>query len=118
METINNNQMSEFTTHHKQFTNNTGSVYTTDQVHPDLYIVYSYGEHFPMYVYDDASSTWFGNSDKFSPTTAKHQTLARPNVDVGFIHMMPKHELKYLIDFGGYAGYCADRCMGQDVIAH
>jgi len=116
METINNNQMSEFTTHHRQFKNNNGTVYTTDQVHPDLYIVYSYGEHWPMYVYDGVSNAWFGNSTKYDqPTTNKHTTLAKP--DVGFIHMLPLDEMQHLIDFGGYAGYCAKRCMGNDVIA-
>ena len=108
METINNNQMSEFTTHHKQFTNNTGSVYTTDQVHPDLYIVYSYGEHFPMYVYDDSVGMWFDNEDRYSPTTAKHQTLARPDTDD--MTTLPTTALLDLIAVGGYRAYCAERC--------
>ena len=111
METINNNQMSEFTTHHKQFTNNTGSVYTTDQVHPDLYIVYSYGEHFPMYVYDDSVGMWFDNEDRYSPTTAKHQTLARPDTDD--MTALPTTALLDLIAVGGYRAYCAERCVNM-----
>jgi hypothetical protein len=115
MKKISNNQMSEYVTKMEQFKTNNGSVYTTDQVHPDLYIVYSYGVHWPMYIYDNASNAWFGNSTKYNkPTTNKHTTLAKP--DVGFIHMMPKQELDYIIEFGGYAGYCAKRCMGQDVV--
>jgi hypothetical protein len=42
----------------------------------DIYVVYSYGEHFPMYIY--AEDTWFENEDKFSPSTSKHQTQCRP----------------------------------------
>jgi hypothetical protein len=41
-----------------------------------IYVVYSYGEHFPMYIY--AENTWFENEDKYSPTTSKHQSQCRP----------------------------------------
>ncbi len=40
------------------------------------YVVYSYGEHFPMYVWSD--DQWFENEDKYSRTTALHMTQARP----------------------------------------
>ena len=40
--------------------------------------VYSYGKHFPMYVYDYRMCEWYGNSDKYSPTTSKHQSTCRP----------------------------------------
>tara|TARA_R100001443_G_scaffold52437_4_gene64107 strand:- start:420 stop:713 length:294 start_codon:yes stop_codon:yes gene_type:complete len=42
-----------------------------------LYIVYSYGYHFPMYV--KYKNTWFENSDKYSVTTSKQQSQSRPN---------------------------------------
>ena len=45
---------------------------------PPLYIVYSYGEHFPMWVYDYGSGNWYGNQDKYSRTTSKHQSITRP----------------------------------------
>jgi hypothetical protein len=41
-----------------------------------IYVVYSYGEHFPMYIY--AENTWFENEDKVSRTTSKHQSQCRP----------------------------------------
>lgn len=54
----------------------------------DVYVVYSYGKHFPMYVFcwedfDEGISTprvgiWYGNTDKYSRSTTKHQTQARP----------------------------------------
>lgn len=42
------------------------------------YAVFSYGAHFPMYVYDYEHHVWVGNSDKYSVTTSKHQSLANP----------------------------------------
>ena len=42
-----------------------------------LYIVYSYGYHFPMYV--KYKNTWYENSDKYSISTSKQQSQARPN---------------------------------------
>jgi len=109
MDTINNNQMSEYTTRLEQFKTNNGTVYTTDQVHPDLYIVYSYGEHWPMYVYDDATATWIGNGEKYDqPTTNRHASLSKPNVED--IKYLNRDELDRLITLGGYSQYCADRC--------
>jgi hypothetical protein len=43
-----------------------------------LYVVYSYGLHFPMYVYDYAADKWYENTDKYSSTTSKQQGQARP----------------------------------------
>ncbi len=41
-----------------------------------VYVVYSYGEHFPLFVYTDAQ--WYENSDGYSPSTARHKSYARP----------------------------------------
>ena len=44
------------------------------------YVVYSYGYHFPIYVFKRGK--WYGNSDKYSVSTSKHQSQLRPhNVD-------------------------------------
>ena len=43
------------------------------------YVVYSYGYHFPMYIYDGA---WYENSDKYSISTSKQQTQLRPCTDM------------------------------------
>lgn len=40
------------------------------------YVVYSYGKHFPIYVFKRGK--WYGNSDKYSVSTSKHQTQLRP----------------------------------------
>jgi hypothetical protein len=109
---INNNQMSEYTTEQLSFTNNNETVFTEGTINvwegQEVYVVYSYGKHFPMYLYDYQSELWFGNEDKYSPTTSKHQTLARPQFDE--IHMLPTDTLKDIIHSGGYRAYCADKC--------
>lgn len=56
--------------------NNTFGVYENGSMH---YVVYSYGKHFPMYVYDDLINQWFGNYDKYSQTTSKHMSQCRPS---------------------------------------
>lgn len=45
----------------------------------NLYVVYSYGYHFPMYVYDTQVNKWFANSDRYSVSTSKQQSQARPS---------------------------------------
>lgn len=52
--------------------------YTPTGAEPMRYVVYSYGTHFPMYIYDKTTGQWYGNSDKYSPTTTRHQSAACP----------------------------------------
>lgn len=44
----------------------------------DLYVVYSYGNHFPIYIHSALSGGWYANSDRYSSSTSRHQSLARP----------------------------------------
>tara|TARA_Y100001951_G_C11288607_1_gene270538 strand:- start:2009 stop:2311 length:303 start_codon:yes stop_codon:yes gene_type:complete len=55
--------------------------YTDKNSNCVLYVVYSYGEHFPMYVYDFKSNQWLENGNKYSVSTSKQQTQARPTTD-------------------------------------
>ncbi len=48
-------------------------------VNEDIYAVYSYGKHFPLFVYDKDLDTFYSNSDKYSPSTSKQQTQLHPN---------------------------------------
>ena len=45
---------------------------------PVRYVVYSYGSHFPMYVWDTATQRWYGNKDKYSRSTSRHQSACQP----------------------------------------
>jgi len=107
MDTITLGDMRDYTTERTQFKNSTESVFTKKR--QDLYVVYSYGEHFPIYVYDHGVELWFGNADKYSPTTSKHQTMARPDTEE--IHMLSTEELSALVRLGSYGEFCSERCV-------
>ena len=40
-----------------------------------LYIVYSYGYHFPIVMYDYTCERWYMNMDKFGNTTGRHLSI-------------------------------------------
>ena len=42
-----------------------------------FYTVYSYGAHFPLAAYDFDTKIWYLNTDKYSATTSKHQSIVR-----------------------------------------
>lgn len=54
-----------------------------------LYIVYSYGEHWPLLVFDRATGEWWANEDKYSATTSRHMTQCRP-------YTVPSDEFRYV----------------------
>lgn len=60
----------------KPFTNHNGQLY--GKWEGDRYVVYSYGAHWPLFIYDAALRVWFENEDKCSPTTSKHHTQTHP----------------------------------------
>lgn len=46
-----------------------------------LYVVYSYGEHFPIYIAETDegnNTTWYQNADRFSQSTSRHQSQCNP----------------------------------------
>jgi hypothetical protein len=88
----------------EMFKTNSGSVFPRRE--GNLYVVYSYGTHFPMWVYDGEIDQWFGNSDKYSRTTSKHQSQTRPFVDMTMTHT---RTLQQIIAWGGYTEYTAAR---------
>ena len=56
------------------------------------YVVFSYGPHFPIYLWKDG--VWYGNIEKYSATTTRHQSVARPRVSE--IHWKTLDEMKGL----------------------
>ena len=59
------------------FTNHSGSL-KGDYYHSKRqYVVWSY-DHWPLYIFDKTSNTWFGNSTRYSRTTSKHSTQSMP----------------------------------------
>lgn len=43
---------------------------------PLMYAVYSYGDHWPLFVWDGFD--WYENEEKFSVTTTKHRSQTHP----------------------------------------
>lgn len=57
---------------------------TASHGHSDIYVVYSYGVHWPLFVAEvpaDACGeiTWYENADRFSQSTSRHASQARPH---------------------------------------
>lgn len=59
------------------FDNSNGQLYGR-RTSTGLYIVYSYGPHWPLFIYSPDLDQWFGNEDKCSMTTSHHYSYARP----------------------------------------
>lgn len=69
------------------------------------YVVYSFGYHFPLYVYNSKNEKWYENINNYSRTTEKHRFQSRPThdtikMDTVQLHYMIQEE-KYLKDFWG-----------------
>lgn len=56
----------------QEFKTSNGTIYAKWET-PTLYVVYSYGPHFPMYL--KWGNGWFYNREKYSKTTSRHQNL-------------------------------------------
>lgn len=96
MTRIPNKQMGSYVHARREFTNHNDTAFAKHL--NDLYVVWSYGTHFPMYVYDWQCNQWIGNKDKYSSTTSRHQSYARPpRVD----RWMDTDELKHIVYAGG-----------------
>lgn len=67
--------MGSYVRRREEFINNNSTAYAT-WVNDKTYVVYSYGEHFPMYIWQNGR--WFGNEDKYSMTTSNHQSSTNP----------------------------------------
>ena len=66
------------------FATNDGGSFAYDVLadRKNLYVVYSYGYHFPMYIYDRQAGMWIGNEDSYSVSTTKHQNQCSPSEGV------------------------------------
>lgn len=76
MTRIPNRDMDVWAARRAVFKNNNNTVWSERREH--CYVVFSYGQHFPMYVYDRETELWFANKDKYSPTTSCHMGQAQP----------------------------------------
>ena len=67
--------------------------------HGNVYVVYSYGEHYPMFLWidpDKPDGGWYENSDRYSVSTSKHHSQARP-LKADIIQHASTQDLKNLL---------------------
>ena len=74
----------------------------------EIYVVFSYGFHFPMYAFIPSVNRWLANVDRYSVTTSKHKGQAHPHesctevsrdflrdvLDMGLGNAVVRHEAK------------------------
>jgi len=108
---IQNADVRDYVNKRKQFITNNKTMYSV--IKNDMYIVYSYGEHWPMYIYDAIGREWFSNKDKpmnpngdTSPTTSRHTSYACPDQPTTPCSCL---YLRDMIIAGSYANHCALR---------
>jgi len=70
-----------------------GNVFAINCPATGCYIVYSYGLHWPLFIYDYKKQQWYGNSDKYSVTTSRHYGKLNP----GNVLPLPCEEMKRLV---------------------
>ena len=72
-----NRKSRDYVTARTPFTNSNGQLYA-HWVSPSIYVVYSYGPHWPLFIYSTDTRTWYANEDRASRTTSKHYSYAHP----------------------------------------
>ena len=70
-----------------------GNVFAINYPVTGYYIVFSYGLHWPLFIYDYNKRQWYGNSDKYSVTTSKHYSKLNP----GNVLPLSCEEMKRLV---------------------
>ncbi len=123
MPRISNREVRSYVDRREEFVTNNGTIISDTTFSGDIddatalpadkgkgfYIVYSYGKHFPMFAYDETAAQWFGNGSKYSHTTTRHQSHARPSTDD--ILWLDHDGMLDLLWEGSYAAYCAARIL-------
>lgn len=97
MARVSNRQARSYVENKQEFVTHNTTMFAEHDLAANTYTVYSYGRHFPMYVYDYDTAEWWGNGDKYSPTTSRHQSAARPH-DVA--HWTDTHTLQNIAAHG------------------
>lgn len=78
MSKISNNEMRAEVEIMSEFDNKNSSCYARRFEEAGIYVVYSYGQHWPLWVYDWNASQWYENVDTYGNTTTRHASCTRP----------------------------------------
>ena len=96
------------------FTENSGKLPDNPETDDNLYIVYSYGWHFPMYIYCRQADLWYGNDSRYSVSTSKHQSLARPTQPIA--QWLTTEEMKDMVRHGSTLEFLISRAKSVDTV--
>ena len=114
---INGRQCRPYVRERKSFRNSNGHLYAfwtaAGVPHGESntgmrYVVCSYGEHWPLHIWDDASQQWYTNADKYGTTTSRHHTQSHPHCDTTPLPLMAMR----LLAREGYRALVAARLAG------
>ena len=107
---VSNNKARQYVEKLEEFdgSNTKGMWHSWDEGAKKLFVVYSYGHHFPMYVYDDQENKWIGNKDKYSRSTTRHQSQLRPS-SVGL--WLNTDEMTSVVRSRGIVGYLINKAQ-------
>lgn len=108
MSRIANRDSSKYVSHFKEFSGS--NMYSLHHMSKNkhTYVVYSFGIHWPMWVYDYVTREWYGMLSKASPTTSKQQTQSHPDVPNEDIHWFEEAMMVEIARYG-YNGAIANR---------
>ena len=105
MSRVANAEMGDLVYGKTPFTNNNGTCY--GEWRGSLYAVFSYGEHWPLFIYDSRTKQWFENQGKYSSTTSRHRTHCARRLFRTVL--MNKVDLMDIMYYGGYTQFVAKK---------
>lgn len=107
-----NSNMRKLVTSHTPFINGNKTVFANLKDN-GMYVVYSYGYHYPMLIWEPVSGMWFVNEDKSTRTTSMHKSKTRPyNITSYNLRTDAMIELSY----NGYASLANKRMNGGFIL--
>lgn len=74
---LTNRQCSKYARNHQPFKNSNGTMFG-EWINDIYYVVYSYGYHWPLTVYDARNGMYYVNASRYGVTTSKHAGLVNP----------------------------------------
>jgi hypothetical protein len=80
-----------------------------------VYAVFSYGQHWPLFIFEPETKQWFANEDKYGTTTSKHYGKAHPYYQ-GVPHYLTCEQMKQLVA-NGYTQLVAWRLVSGEKVA-
>jgi hypothetical protein len=77
------------------------------------YGVYSYGRHFPLYIWSRETKQWYGNDDRYSRTTSKHKSQLMPTDKNSITWLNTAQMLR--IEHVGVVGFIKEKVSGLTI---